>query len=561
MAPNNGQPAVDYVPKPMNDQQNIGYADIGLAFDDAAVFCPCNQRSMGLSTKLMNSFCLSDTPEVHDVLGFKPYVEVVSNFLLDQHTKAPLTFSIEGEWGSGKSSFMRQLEACLKGKDKHARTVWFSAWRYDKADSLWASFAISAVDQLARQTGWLNRCTSNLALRFSRFRSRSGPLSQLASISAWTVLLALCIAGSWELFHQRNAGHEALFKTIASGGLLGALFALLRMTRDSMELVGNPLKSAAVNASKGPEYQQHSSFIEEFHEDFARILQSYAGEDRVFVFIDDLDRCEVPRAAELMQALNLMISDCLNIIYIVGIDREKIAAGLVAKFENLLPYLLNEDYQGSKLEFGYAYLEKFLQLPFRLPQPPPWALGRLINPETPDKAVVVRDLSDQFFMEPDDVLWAMDMVGPALGLNPRRLKQFVNCFRLYAALSKSLAVFREEKQFEEGEGLTPQKLVKLIAINLRWPLFLVQAMSNPSLLSSVTDRESDIDDKYWSKRTTLVNLLKHGLPASDGMEWELLPKDIEIFFRIAPSLAPTEGGRKATIERERLKGASSSAQA
>jgi hypothetical protein len=507
----------------------------------------------------MDNFCLSDTPAVHDVLGFKPYVEVVGNFLLDQHTKAPLTLSIEGEWGSGKSSFMRQLEASIKEKDKHARTVWFSAWRYDKADSLWASFAINAVDQLARQTGWLNRLTSNLALRFSRFRSSSGPLAQLASISAWTVLLALCIAGSWELFHHRNAGHEALFKTIASGGLLGALFALLRMTRDGMELVGNPLKSAAVTASKGPEYQRHSSFIEEFHEDFARILQSYAGDDRVFVFIDDLDRCEVPRAAELMQALNLMISDCLNIIYIVGIDREVIAAGLVAKFENLIPYLLNEDYQGSKVDFGYAYLEKFLQLPFRLPQPSPSALGRLVNSETPDKATIVRDLSDQFRMEPDDVLWAMEMVGPALGFNPRRLKQFVNCYRLYAALTKSLAVFREEQQFQEGEGLTPQKLVKLIAINLRWPLFLVQAVANPSLLNSVAERESGVKETYWSRRTTLVDLLKHGLPASDGMEWQLLPKDIDIFFRIAPSLAPTQGGGEDTIKRKGSKGANAPA--
>lgn len=32
--------AVDYVPKPMNDQQNIGHSDIDVAFDDAAAFCP-----------------------------------------------------------------------------------------------------------------------------------------------------------------------------------------------------------------------------------------------------------------------------------------------------------------------------------------------------------------------------------------------------------------------------------------------------------------------------------------------------------------------------------------
>jgi hypothetical protein len=486
----------------------------------------------------MNNVCLSDVPEIHDVLGFKPYVEVVSNFLLNEETKAPLTLSVEGEWGSGKSSFMRQLEIQIREKDKHARTVWFSAWRYDKADSLWASFAINAVDQLAKQTGRINRLTSNLALRFRRFRSSSGPLTQLVSLLAWTILLALCIAGSWELFQRQNIGHDALFKTIASGGVLGAIFALLKLAKDGMELIGNPLQSAAMNAARGPEYQRYSSFIEEFHEDFSRILKSYVNEDRVFVFIDDLDRCELPRAAELMQALNLMISDSLNIIYILGIDREKIAAGLAAKFENLLPYLSNENYKSSKLDFGYAYLEKFLQMPFRLPQPSPSALIKIVDPEASEGDTISRDLSDQFSIAADDISQAIEMVSPSLDYNPRRLKQFVNCYRLYAALTESLALFREEAQFQEGEGLTPQKLIKLIAINLRWPLFLIEATANPSLLDSMNNGQENGDEKNWSTRLALVNLVQYGLPGSDGMEWQLLPKDIEIFFRIAPSLAP-----------------------
>jgi hypothetical protein len=36
-------------------------------------------------------------------------------------------------------------------------------------------------------------------------------------------------------------------------------------------------------------------------------VKTYAEGSRVYVFVDDLDRCEVPKAAELMQALNLLI--------------------------------------------------------------------------------------------------------------------------------------------------------------------------------------------------------------------------------------------------------------
>jgi hypothetical protein len=50
-----------------------------------------------------------DLPTENDHLGFKPYVQAVAEFLADRNTEPPLTFSIEGDWGCGKSSFMKQL--------------------------------------------------------------------------------------------------------------------------------------------------------------------------------------------------------------------------------------------------------------------------------------------------------------------------------------------------------------------------------------------------------------------------------------------------------------------
>lgn len=49
-----------------------------------------------------------------DSLGFEPYVTALAAFLTSPETKGPLTVSIEGEWGSGKSSFLLQLESALR---------------------------------------------------------------------------------------------------------------------------------------------------------------------------------------------------------------------------------------------------------------------------------------------------------------------------------------------------------------------------------------------------------------------------------------------------------------
>jgi hypothetical protein len=79
-----------------------------------------------------------------------------------------------------------------------------------------------------------------------------------------------------------------------------------------------------------------------------------------------------------MRALNLMIDDDKRMIFIIGMDREKVAASIAAKYSSVLEYI-DEGQDGpspDKLAFGYRFLEKFIQIQYRLPQP------RLINVRT-----------------------------------------------------------------------------------------------------------------------------------------------------------------------------------
>lgn len=76
---------------------------------------------------------ISDRPEADsDALNFDPYVRVLHRFLM--HAEPPLTLSVEGEWGAGKSSFMQQLQARL---DRAGQvTVDFNPWRHHAEEAL-----------------------------------------------------------------------------------------------------------------------------------------------------------------------------------------------------------------------------------------------------------------------------------------------------------------------------------------------------------------------------------------------------------------------------------------
>ena len=218
-------------------------------------------------TSILNT-SVGDQSTGDDTLGFTPYVTAVAEFLTNDQTKPPLTMSIEGEWGSGKSSFMKQLQkeielsqrkalekkidnfekwvrrglyrifydydinrsrykwlkikfflglwkilnyVCLWIIDKilsllidifksvifllqrKPRTVWFNAWRHDKAEALWAAFALEFIRQIST-----NRNLSDVIPTFighcklfnSRFDLKSGWLDAFRKLAQLILVIS-----------------------------------------------------------------------------------------------------------------------------------------------------------------------------------------------------------------------------------------------------------------------------------------------------------------------------------------------------------------------------------
>ncbi len=614
-----------------------------------------------------------DLPSEDDNLGFEPYVQALAEFLLNPSTHGPLTVSVEGEWGSGKSSFMLQLQDRLTnigdapGPARRLRTpltVWFNAWRHDKDEALWAAFATEFTRRIAEEQNIRRRLWGHMVLLWRRFTWREGWLDLLRAVVLWTtvfILATLLFALAW----LKGAGGVATFVTTLSrpgalnatawasltkglaragwvGGALAYFTLLLAGLIKLKQYVGNPLAIDLKKYIAQPDYAARISFVEKFHKDFSRIVDAYAGDKTVYVFIDDLDRCEVPRAAELMQALNLMMStDRRGLIFIIGMDRAKVAAGLAVKNEKLLPYLYasamgpNADTSHIDpqlgLAFGYNFIEKFIQIPFLVPSPAPdnvqqffdklakpelaapsssalqraqeaimaWFLGQqrmLIRklrarevarqreatiteglpadagsaPTTP-AAVAVRRENFKLAVTGDSptVRNIVLSVAPVLGNNPRRMKQFVNLFRLRTFIAAETGLF------DGDDGLTLRQLGKFVALNLRWPLLLVDLEREPRMLEILTrvavdaDVPSKLSDaaNRWRSDPALTELLKSTMMSGDEgaaplsatpaelagwRTWSLIGVDVRKLLRVAPrvhtiSLDRGAGGRPAPV--------------
>ncbi|NEP79691.1 MAG: hypothetical protein F6K39_16880 [Okeania sp. SIO3B3] len=381
---------------------------------------------------------VGDQPTTNDELGFTPYVIAMAEFLTHKDTKPPLTISIEGEWGSGKSSFMKQLETEVKNKSKEldkedlekvwqrikkdriifsdisdiyelfrlrlkqeTKTIWFNAWRHEKSESLWAAFALSFLEQLSNNrnlSDFVINIFYSLKLFISGFKFIGKPLKAIQALIKFVLIIytiVIIIVVSWNVWLERipqlskiladivktDSNLNGWFNILFSGGLVGgSLLAIRNLLGIIGDLIGSP-KIDFTQYFQHRNYEKQVAFVEKFHEDFSKIVDAYVGKDeKIYVFIDDIDRCELDKSADLLQALNMMISNDPKIIFILGMDREKVAAAISFKQRDVIPFLASaiaenqaEENEAQKLnkkvDYGFSFLEKFVQLSFSVPAP------------------------------------------------------------------------------------------------------------------------------------------------------------------------------------------------
>jgi formylglycine-generating enzyme required for sulfatase activity len=602
---------------------------------------------MSDSPESIRNTSVSDQATNNDALGFEPYVIAIAEFLLHEQTQPPLTLSVEGEWGSGKSSFMKMLEEYLRKKG--GQTVWFNAWRHDKAESVWAAFALSFIKQISTPKNWRDLpriILGHFKLQLLRFNLEKGLFELIkalpviifvicASIAIPFILIIYGVEGINELIRATtsqdvfwskiNSVVKLLFTavglTLSGAGIFAGIKSLLR---NFQRLLQNP-KNNLIKYIEAPDYKKQSAFVEEFHEDFTKIVDAYIGNDRVYVFIDDLDRCEHPKSADLMQAINLMIADDPSVVFILGMDREKVAASLAVKYENILKYLPSETTEidpdilarrsaNKGLAYGYTFIEKFVQLPFLVPQPSQsdferfltqlatsnpsnlqpakphftffqsfWGKSALsprnnskkgsispiresnpssshdttIESEQTEKqkarAAVIKRLEAIQVNKSDNrdsqtVRNVIMMVAPALDYNPRRIKHFINVFRLKVYIANETGLFfekRDENYYLLEPSLTFEKLGKFTAISLKWPLLLSDLENDKQILAKLEEfaldeektKEYEESIRYWGSHIKLKALMAYGHDKlAANSKFSLAEVNVDKLLQVSPKI-------------------------
>ena len=228
----------------------------------------------------------------------------------------------------------------------------------------------------------VKRAKKELEERFGQFYIRRVAVYTLVLILA---LVALIVVEATETTHVFTAIYNSIVSSIdaAIGAITGLLAALATIVPSfKLALASNQESSVSrgeVIFKKASTVEDQLGFLESVKRDlqelfdYLREFEKMVGTKIVVVpIVDDLDRCITDgRNVKVLEAMQLILSvPGAPILSFLAVDSRIVVASIEEHYEKVF----------AKTNIsGYEYLDKIVQIPFSLPEPPPEKVKRLIS--------------------------------------------------------------------------------------------------------------------------------------------------------------------------------------
>lgn len=249
-----------------------------------------------------------DDPYSNDSLSRKSHVESLS--LILRNISSPIVLSINAPWGQGKTTFLEMLNLALL--KENCQTVTFSAWETDFAEDPSSAF----IGEMDRQIA-------------TKLNGNSKKLK------AWNT--------------AKNAGEHILKQGIP---------ALIRVATynliDTEKLIEDEVSKLAGSLSNDlvVRYTLEKEPIEKFRQSITNFLKEDDKPSKLYVLIDELDRCRPNYAIEFLERIKHLL-EIEGLVFVLAMDREQLAHSVKAIY-------------GNEFE-SRAYLRRFIDIEYSLP--------------------------------------------------------------------------------------------------------------------------------------------------------------------------------------------------
>lgn len=280
----------------------------------------------------------TDNETKDDLLGYQVHADLLRDVVLDA-TMLPITIGVFGDWGSGKSSLMLLMQESIEKwkvemdeknkvegaeiKNTKVLQILFNSWQFEDYEDT----KLTLIETI------LSSVIKDIEDHHDIFEKADACLSKIKYLKLGVVVL-------------KNLARKIVPKEIQD--LLPNKEEWKDISKEDQDLLLEEVKEA-----------NSSNFIKQFRADFTKIISD--GDYRsVVVYIDDLDRCSPERIIQCLEAIKLFVN-VDRTAFVIGADQRIIEHAIHERYKTPL--------QQTTISSPYSdYLEKLIQLPYKLPK-------------------------------------------------------------------------------------------------------------------------------------------------------------------------------------------------
>ena len=407
----------------------------------------------------------SDNETTLDLLGFRVHADLIKSVVTNSKL-LPLTIGVFGDWGGGKTSIMKMLETSLdpdsyadpaeKVKYDDIACLYFNGWLFEGYDDAKSAIISSVLLQLGEH-------------------KRFGPKvrDKVASLMKSINWMRAARLGFKEVALPAIAAYISGGATVVPS-LMNSVAGMFGFgKKDKSEPAGascedDDSKSDQINWEeliKSDKTPASPLDVRTFRERFSKMLQDSEIKSLV-IMVDDLDRCTPERIIENLEAIKLFLN-VDNTAFVIGADPRIVRHAIAVTYSP--DKMRGQEDSESPESLITDYLEKLIQIPYRLPRLSPSEVEtymtllfsqRMLEPDIFKKCIVACEMAreknrysvfgyadvekaigtDGMTEELSQSLTFSSKASPLIteGLkgNPRQIKRFLNAFVLRKDLAK-----------------------------------------------------------------------------------------------------------------------------
>lgn len=268
----------------------------------------------------------SDNESLSDYIDYSHLVGATTS-IINNDDLLPCSIGIYGDWGGGKSSLMRMIEAEYEEQDD-VLVIKFNGWLFEGYEDAKTVLMGRIVDEIISR-----RTLSEKALKFA---------AKLLKRIDWMKL-----AGS-------GMKYGLGFLTAGPIGVAGVSMTETLAKLKNVDYEDYVKKKQEKQEQNSDEVLRNN--IQEFHQNFEKLIDE-TKISKIIVFIDDLDRCSPDTIIGTLEAIKLFLFT-KKTAFVIGADERLIKYAVRRRFPEV---------PGDNIEVGRDYLEKLIQYPIRIP--------------------------------------------------------------------------------------------------------------------------------------------------------------------------------------------------